>query len=315
MVVNLWNSPSSIRMANEGNLRGDIRVYAAQLALYALGYYTGTLDGSYGNQTAAAVKNFQRAQKVEADGVIGTQTWPLLAGLAKEISDGTTTVVPGAGAGTGATVTEFGTVNKVTKPTWTEADNGNFWPKYSFATVLDVKTGKVFTIYRTGGSNHPDAVPYTTNDTKTMCEIVGFTYPNRRPTSEELKKIVADSPNSNTSYTWPDFKGKLTGVASIGSAWDRRPALLNVNGNVYAVSIYGWPHGFEGIGASDGLSTQKFPNGKLLYENNNFYGCMCIRFYNSKGHGSANQTVINEHNNAINTAYNYAKTKWPTLCK
>ena len=35
----------------------------------------------------------------------------------------------------------------------------------------------------------------------------------------------------------------------------------------------------------------------------------------SKGHGSANQTVINEHNNACNTAYNYAKTKWPTLCK
>ena len=109
--------------------------------------------------------------------------------------------------------------------------------------------------------------------------------------------------------------GKLTGVTKIGSAWDRRPALLNVNGKVYAVSIYGWPHGFMGIGAKDGLSTQKFPNGKLLYENNNFYGCFCVRFYNSAGHGSANQTVINQHNAAADRAYNYAKQKWPSLCK
>ena len=104
-------------------------------------------------------------------------------------------------------------------------------------------------------------------------------------------------------------------MTKIGSAWDRRPALLNVNGKVYAVSIYGWPHGFMGIGAKDGLSTQKFPNGKLLYENNNFYGCFCVRFYNSAGHGSANQTVINQHNAAADQAYNYAKQKWPSLCK
>ncbi|MBE5778020.1 MAG: hypothetical protein E7331_01665 [Clostridiales bacterium] len=318
-VLTLWDAPLNDKFYNDGTLHGDVRVYAAQLALYALGYYTGNLDGTYGNETAAAVKNFQRAQKIGADGVIGVQTWPVLCNMAKQISDGSTTVKPGGSGstsgGTSAVVTDFGTVNKVTKPTWDEADNGNYWPKYTFATVLDITTGKVFTIYRTGGSNHPDAVPYTTNDTRTMCEIVGFTYPGRTPTSAELKKIVNDSPNSNSTYTWPDFKGTLTGVKAIGSAWDRRPALLNVNGNVYAVSIYGWPHGFEGIGAKDGLSTQKFPNGKLLYENNNFYGCMCIRFYNSKGHGSANQTVINEHNAACNKAYDYAKKKWPGLCK
>lgn len=321
-VLALWAAPLDTKFYNDGTLHGDIRVYAAQLALYALGYYTGNLDGTYGNETAAAVKNFQRAQKIGADGVIGVQTWPLLCDMAKQVSDGSTTVKPGSGSSSGSTsgstgtvVADFGAVNKVTRPSWDEADNGNYWPKYTFATVLDVTTGKVFTIYRTGGSNHPDAVPYTTQDTQTMCEIVGFKYPGRTPTSAELKKIVADSKNSNSTYTWPDFKGTLTGVKSIGSAWDRRPALLNVNGNVYAVSIYGWPHGFEGIGANDGLSTQKFPNGKKLYENNNFYGCICIRFYNSKGHSSANQTVINEHNAACNEAFNYAKKKWPALCK
>lgn len=327
-VVQLWNSGLNDKFYNNGSLVGDVRVYAMQLALYVLGYYTGALDGSYGDSSEAAVKSFQRSQSgLDADGVMGVQTWPLLCARAKAVSNGNATYNgssgggdnsggSGGGSGGGTTVADFGTINQVTKPTWKQADEGNFWPRYSFATVLDVTTGKVFTIYRTGGTNHPDAVTYTTADTQTMCEIVGFTYPNRRPTTAELALIVADSANSNATYTWPDFKGTLTNVASIGGAWDRRPALINVNGQVYAVSIYGWPHSFKGIGANDGLSTQKFPNGTLLYENNNMYGCICIRFYNSTGHGSTvNQAVTNAHNAAADTAYAYAQRNWPSLCK
>ena len=319
-VLQLWNSAMNDKFYNDGTLVGDVRVYAMQLGLYVLGYYTGALDGTYGAASEAAVKNFQRAQKLDRDGVMGVNTWAAMANLAKQVSNGSASsgVNPNPGGNTGndsTTVTDFGTINSITKPTWTQADEGNYWPKYTFATVLDITSGKVFTIYRTGGTNHPDAVPYTEADTKAMCEAVGFTYPARRPTSDELSKIVADNANNNANYTWPDYSGKLTGVTKIGSAWDRRPALLNVNGKVYAVSIYGWPHGFMGIGAKDGLSTQKFPNGKLLYENNNFYGCFCVRFYNSIGHGSANQAVINQHNAAADQAYNYAKQKWPSLCK
>ena len=321
-VLQLWNSTMNDKFYNDGTLVGDVRVYAMQLGLYVLGYYTGALDGTYGAASEAAVKNFQRAQKLDRDGVMGVNTWAAMANLAKQVSNGSAnsgvTPNPGGGGSSGGgstTVTDFGTITSITKPTWTQADEGNYWPKYTFATVLDITSGKVFTIYRTGGTNHPDAVPYTEADTKAMCEAVGFTYPARRPNSNELAKIVADNSNNNANYTWPDYSGKLTGVTKIGSAWDRRPALLNVNGKVYAVSIYGWPHGFMGIGAKDGLSTQKFPNGKLLYENNNFYGCFCVRFYNSAGHGSANQTVINQHNAAADQAYNYAKQKWPSLCK
>lgn len=321
-VLQLWNSTMNDKFYNDGTLVGDVRVYAMQLGLYVLGYYTGALDGTYGAASEAAVKNFQRAQKLDRDGVMGVNTWAAMANLAKQVSNGSAssgvTPNPGGGGSSGGgstTVTDFGTITSITKPTWTQADEGNYWPKYTFATVLDITSGKVFTIYRTGGTNHPDAVPYTEADTKAMCEAVGFTYPARRPNSDELAKIVADNSNNNANYTWPDYSGKLTGVTKIGSAWDRRPALLNVNGKVYAVSIYGWPHGFMGIGAKDGLSTQKFPNGKLLYENNNFYGCFCVRFYNSAGHGSANQTVINQHNAAADQAYNYAKQKWPSLCK
>lgn len=39
---------------------GDIRVHAVQLALSRLGYYTGALDGDYGEKTNEAMKQFQR---------------------------------------------------------------------------------------------------------------------------------------------------------------------------------------------------------------------------------------------------------------
>ncbi len=38
------------------------------------GYYTGEVDGSYGAQTEKAVKYFQEANGLEADGVVGPKT-------------------------------------------------------------------------------------------------------------------------------------------------------------------------------------------------------------------------------------------------
>jgi len=37
-------------------------------------------DGKFGGQTKAAVKNFQRKERIEDDGIVGPETWPKLAG-------------------------------------------------------------------------------------------------------------------------------------------------------------------------------------------------------------------------------------------
>ena len=85
---------------------------------------------------------------------------------------------------------------------------------------------------------------------------------------------------------------------------------VNVNGTVYPISIYGYPHGFDG---QDSFSKSKFTGGGYFYSTNCYYGMMCIHFPGSKTHSGG--TVHEDHVAAINKAWQYAQSKWPTLCK
>ena len=49
-----------------------------QGVLKLLGYYTGTVDGVYGETTAQAVTKFQTAAGITADGIVGPATWEKL---------------------------------------------------------------------------------------------------------------------------------------------------------------------------------------------------------------------------------------------
>ena len=60
--------------------RGET-VRLAQAALTGLGYDAGSADGIFGGNTAAAVKRFQAARGLAADGIVGRDTWHALLGV------------------------------------------------------------------------------------------------------------------------------------------------------------------------------------------------------------------------------------------
>lgn len=68
-------SPTPSYLANGS--KGEM-VQQLQQRLKELGYYTGTVDGQYGNGTRDAVLLFQQQHGLEADGVAGQQTLALL---------------------------------------------------------------------------------------------------------------------------------------------------------------------------------------------------------------------------------------------
>ena len=50
-------------------------VYLIEFILSVKGYYTGAMDASFGSGLQAAVKAFQKAVGLKADGVVGAETW------------------------------------------------------------------------------------------------------------------------------------------------------------------------------------------------------------------------------------------------
>ena len=65
-----------------GNREGDIRdgamVTRVQNALKKRGFDPGAVDGRFGAGTENAVRQFQTANGLEADGIVGQATWAAL---------------------------------------------------------------------------------------------------------------------------------------------------------------------------------------------------------------------------------------------
>jgi len=55
-----------------------------QTALKNAGFYNGEIDGQIGPKTKEAIIKFQEANKLTADGVVGSRTWELLRKYLKE---------------------------------------------------------------------------------------------------------------------------------------------------------------------------------------------------------------------------------------
>jgi len=60
-------------------IRVPVSAEAVQRALKAAGYDPGPIDGRVGAKTSAAIRRFQRDNKLKVDGIVGQATWAKLS--------------------------------------------------------------------------------------------------------------------------------------------------------------------------------------------------------------------------------------------
>lgn len=151
-IKDIGSAPKASRPGDSGS---DVK--KLQQALKLLGYYNGSIDGDYGDKTKAAVKAYQKAKHLTADGIAGSGTISRLFGTSAA-NDGK----------------ENGEKKNATEQLdWSKDNTHNLIPKGATFTVKDVKTGKTFTCRRWSGANHIDVEPATSSDAKTIKSIYG----------------------------------------------------------------------------------------------------------------------------------------------
>ena len=155
--------PASGDILKVGSKGSDVK--ALQSKLIELGYLSGKADGVYGTKTAAAVKAFQRASKLTADGVAGEKTISKLEGTSSSASTTTTSTATTStstkvSAGSVQYSSWYDTVKAVAK-------------KYPYATIYDYSTGISWQIHIFSVGAHADYEPVTANDTAKMLKAFG----------------------------------------------------------------------------------------------------------------------------------------------
>ncbi len=71
----------ALRKQLEAASKQEVRMPNAteiQTALKKAGFFKGAVDGQIGPETKEAIKKFQQANNMAADGVVGSRTWALL---------------------------------------------------------------------------------------------------------------------------------------------------------------------------------------------------------------------------------------------
>ena len=199
------------------NSTGD-EVYSLQYRLYQLGYLArDQVNGTYLATTQAAVRAFQQASGLTADGIAGPLTQQVLYGA----SSSRVTPAPNNNggingqyvAGSSTTVVLY----PVEKSDWFDGDIQEVWPNGSVAILTDVYTGISFKAQRLYGGNHADCEPVDTADTAAICAIYGVNRPQE----------IEDREQELQSYR-------------------RRPTWVTVGGRTFCASVYGIPHNYSG---------------------------------------------------------------------
>ena len=207
------NAAKTASTASQTLRKGDkgSEVRELQRKLIQLGYLKGTADGVFGSQTANALKAYQKANNLTADGIAGSKTQAKLNGAsatAEPASKATATPTPAPTASANNTGTIVGrpSASKVIYANWYTTVKA-VCRSYPYATVYDYQTGISWQVHIFSLGAHADFEPLTANDTAKMLKAFG---------------------------------GKNT--------WNPRPVwVIFANGTVYMASTHSNPHGVQHI--------------------------------------------------------------------
>ena len=141
-------------------------VQTLQQKLIELGYLKGSADGVFGNKTAAAVRAYQKASNLTADGVAGSQTLSSLNAVAA--SKNAASSKPAASTSQKTTVTP--SAARVQYANWYEKVK-SVARSYPYATVYDFATGISWQVHIFSLGAHADYEPVTANDTARMEKV------------------------------------------------------------------------------------------------------------------------------------------------
>ena len=151
-----------------GSKGSDVK--ALQNKLIELGYLSGKADGVYGSKTAAAVKAFQKASKLSADGVAGEKTLSKLQGTTKTNSSSASEST--SAAKTSASISTKISASSVQYASWYDTVKA-VAKKYPYATVYDYSTGISWQVHIFSIGAHADYEPVTANDTAKLLKAFG----------------------------------------------------------------------------------------------------------------------------------------------
>jgi hypothetical protein len=150
---------ASAAVLKKGSSGSEVR--QVQTTLRSMGYFTyPKITGYFGSNTETAVKRFQKAKGITADGKIGSITRKILFPKTESLSIPKTSALKVSDPNKAGTYDWFKKVQYI-------------WKRGMDAVVTDVDTGRSFHVRRTFGTNHADVEPLTKVDANIIKEIWG----------------------------------------------------------------------------------------------------------------------------------------------
>jgi len=320
----LGNAPGIMRVGDENS---DVK--KLQQALEILGYYDGSIDGIYGSGTAKAVRAYQEAEGLDADGYAGERTVKSIFGSCNPRSL-TTQPAPGSeGSGVSAentvsSISQIGSAPATTR----EGDSGKDVVKLQQALeCLGFYSASIDGIY--GQATVAAVKRFQTKRDMTADGIAGpatirVLFGASPASSSSSKTYVTETPDwfkdnmssvipKNARFTVKDVKtGKTFEVVRWSGVNHLDAEPRTAEDTAVMKEIYGgsWSWRRRAIlvmynGHVYAASMNGMPHGTSTISGNNFDGHFCIHFKNSRTH--ATDRVDEDHQNAVEQA---SKATW-----